>query len=230
MKGLSKKGIGLLLAAFAGSFAVTYAANRGFLQSLIPNRGTGNIWKPELSEPAKPALTDESASASGGNILTLPQKENQTTFGLGTQMLLLSQGGYVSKRLLGCWHGTTAEQPTDWRLLSPLGAIEHYHRDNIDLCLNWKNDKLEVTDRGWSCAGCSYSSNRRSSYAVVSASGDRVTLEVEESAPPLRQKGREDFALNQDDTIDERIDWTFYLLGRRAVEAGTTAHLQRNHG
>jgi len=225
----SKKGIGLLLAAFAGSFAITYAANRGFPQSLISNRGTANSWKPELSEPAKPALTDESASASGGNILTLPQKENQTTFGLGTQMLMLGQGGYVSKRLLGCWRGTTAEQPTEWRVVSLLGAIEAYHRDNIDLCLNWKNEKLEVTDSRWSCAGCSYAKSLRSSYEVVSASGDKVTLEMEDSAASQSGKFREDFVLNQDDSIDERIAFTHYLLGRRAIQGSTTAHLKRSH-
>ncbi len=146
------------------------------------------------------------------------------------QMLTLSRGGYVSKRLLGCWRGTTADRPTEWRALSSLGKIEAYHRDNIDLCLNWKNDQLEVTDTRWSCAGCNYSKNDRSSYRVVSASGDTVTLAVEDFARPLSNKGREDFVLNQDDTIAERIAFTGYFLGLPAIEGVTTAPLKRNHG
>jgi len=159
----------------------------------------------------------------------LSQKQNPASFGTGTQVLTLSQGGYVSKRILGCWHGTTAARPLEWRRLSPLGAIEAYHRDNVDLCLNWKNNELEVTDSRWSCAGCNYSKNHRSSYQVVSASGDQVTLQVEDSARPLTNKGRQDFVLNQDDTIDERIAFSGYVLGLRTIEGVTTAHLTRSH-
>lgn len=225
---LSKKAIALLLAAFAGSFALTYIADHSVLQSSIPNDGTPNNLN--LSVLA-PRLSGESAHASASNFPALAhQNQRQPTVGPGTQMLMLSQGGYVSKRLLGCWHGTTAEQPTEWRVLSFLGTIETYHRDNIDLCLNLKNDKLEVTDTRWSCAGCNYSKNHHSRYRVVSASGDKVKLQVEDSARPLTNKGQQDVVLNQDDTIDERIAFTGYFLGLRAIQGITTAHLKRDHG
>ncbi|MGB8412857.1 MAG: hypothetical protein WCE23_08530 [Candidatus Binatus sp.] len=227
---LSKKGIALLLAAFAGSFALTYIANHGVLQSSIPNDGTRNNLNPHLSALA-PMLSGESARASASNFLALaPLNQRHPTVGPGTQMLMLSQGGYVSKRLLGCWRGTTAEQPTEWRVLSFLGKIEAYHRDNINLCLNLKNGKLEVTDTRWSCTGCNYSKNHHSSYRVVSASGDKMTLQVEDSARPLTNKGQQDFVLNQDDTIDERIAFTGYFLGHRSIQGVTTAHLKRDHG
>ena len=144
-------------------------------------------------------------------------------------MLLLSQGGYVSKRLLGCWRGTTAEQPTEWRVVSLMGMLEAYHRDNIDLCLTWQNNKLEVTDAQYSCAGCSYGSDHRSSYRVVSATGDEVTLAEEDSAGTMSGKMQAHFRLNRDDTVDERIKDTSYMLGQPAVQIETTAHLQRKH-
>ncbi len=144
-------------------------------------------------------------------------------------ILTLSQGGYVSKRLLGCWRGTTAEQPAEWRVLSFAGLMEAYHRDHIDICLTWENQTLKLTDEQYSCAGCSYSPDRRFTYHVVSATGDEVTLAQEDSVGMgmLAGKGQARFKLNQDDTVDEQIDETNYLSGLPAIQVETTAHLRR---
>jgi len=216
----------LLLAVFAGSFAVTYALSRGAFQSLIPNSVARRNSLPVALDSG---LSGNTATTSGNNRLMVPHDSNRPPVAPVAQMLMVGQGGYVSQRLLGCWHGTTAAQPTEWRLLSSLGAAEIYHRDNIDICLNWKNHQLTVTDSRWSCAGCSYSRNFSISYQVASASGDKLTLEVKTSAFPVSQRGVEDIILNQDDTIDEHIDLTDYVHWHGAVRIVTTAHLERSH-
>ena len=164
---------------------------------------------------------------TGGEAGTLTRSDAQSYSGSN---LMLSQGGYVSKRLLECWRGTTAEQPAEWRVLSFAGLMEAYHRDHIDICLTWENQTLKLTDQQYSCAGCSYSPDHRSSYRVASATGDEVTLAEEDSAGPMSGKGLAYFKLNQDDTVDEQIDQTNYFSGLPAIQVRTTAHLRRKGG
>lgn len=149
--------------------------------------------------------------------------------GLGT-MLTLSQGGYVSKRLLGCWHGITAPQPSEWRVLSPSGLLEAYHQDYIDICLRWENQQLKLTDERYACAGCSYSPGRRFSYKVVSATGDEVVVAQSELVPMSAESGQARFKLNPDDTVDEQIESTDDFLGQPAIYLRTTARLRRKPG
>lgn len=221
-----RKGIALLLVLFAGSFTLAYLAMRGTLESPPSSGGTGGSSEPALPAASEPRSAAATVGASAANTLTLPRKQDQTSSGPKAQILVLAQGGYVSKRLLGCWHGRTAGQPSEWRALSPLSRLFAYHSDDIDLCLKWENDQLKVTDSRSTCAGCNY----RFSYRVVSATGEELTLEEKSSQGRLNNEGSAYFKLNQDDTIDERTELTNYFLGRPAIRMGTTARLRRRGG
>lgn len=179
------------------------------------------------SLPTSPPGAGNATGSAPPVSMALPDQPTGAKSRPGMPLLTLPQGGYISKRLLGCWHGTTAPQPAEWRLLSPLGALVAYHSDNIDICLTWDSDNLKVTDSRWSCAGCSYSPGHRSSYRVLSATGDRLAIEMKDFAGMMRGNSSQDLKLNQDDSIDERDSYTGYMFGLPAVHAVTTAHLER---
>lgn len=172
------------------------------------------------------------SSLSPSALLALPRQSGSPASSQGMGLLMLGQRGFISRRILGCWRGTTAQHPVKWQVLSPAGLFEAYHRDNIELCLTWNDNKLKVTQSNWTCAGCSYSPDHRMSYRVVSATGEAVTIKSNDSAGGGVQRGKqlEHLTLNEDDTIDERIADTGYLLGLPAIHIITTAHLRRKTG
>lgn len=219
------KGVALVLTAFIGYFAaVSHFSNPASVGELVSSEHSKD--KGDHGHSIASWLQWNSPEIAGTQPSSVTTSQEHAGMGL---MMTLSQGGYVSKQLLGCWRGTTAEQPTEWRILSFAGLLETYHRDHIDICLTWDNQTLKLTDEQYSCAACSYSPDRRSSYHVVSATGNEVTLAQEDSVGMgvMAGKGQARFKLNQDDTVDEQIDETNYLSGLPAIQVETTAHLQR---
>jgi hypothetical protein len=157
---------------------------------------------------------------------------------------LLRQGGEILKRILGCWQGTTAERPLEFRVLSPLAYLlrVQYHTDVIRICMTLENDDVKVTDSSAAfdpnspfagLPGPDYGY----SYHVLSASGAEITLEVRTSAPLggpfVGEVGPAHFNLNEDDTINDRWEITMYdkrFSPSPIVRVVTTAQLHRVSG
>lgn len=146
--------------------------------------------------------------------------------------LEIPQVGFISKRLLGCWSGTTAAKPVTWQTLSEAGSNLGYHADRLGLCLTWRDGKLEVTD-----ASANNSEPGSEMYGFiyrpVSASGREIKLELKswDLTDPngYVAKGTAHCTINSDDSVAYFISVTTFLKGRAAVRSETIAQLQREH-
>ena len=146
--------------------------------------------------------------------------------------LEIPQVGVISKRLLGCWSGTTAATPLTWQTLSQAGSYLGYHADRLGLCLMWRDGKLEVTD-----ASANNSEPGSETYGFiykpVSANGTEIKLELKswDSTDPndYVAKGTARCTINSDDSVAYFLSVTTFLRGKAAVRSETIAQLQREH-
>jgi hypothetical protein len=153
----------------------------------------------------------------------------------GQNVLELPQIGRLSKRFLGCWHGTTAERPIGWWALSPTASYFGYHSDRIGLCLAFQNGELHVTDASAKDAGARYTDatgiNYGFSYKPVSANGAQIFLDLrswDPTMPGYVVKGSARCTLNADDTVTYFISATTSINGQAAVRSETVARLERD--
>ncbi len=146
--------------------------------------------------------------------------------------LEIPQVGFISKRLLGCWSGTTAAKPLTWQTLSEAGSNLGYHADRLGLCLTWRDGKLEVTD-----ASANNSEPGSEMYGFiyrpVSANGTEIKLELKswDLTDPngYVAKGTGRCTINSDDSVAYFVSVTTFLKGRAALLSETVARLQREH-
>jgi len=140
--------------------------------------------------------------------------------------------GFISRRLLGCWSGTTAGKPATWQTLSEAGSRLGYHADQLGLCLTWRDGKLEVTDASANNAEPG-SEMYGFIYRPVSASGTEIKLELKswDLTDPngYVAKGTALCTINSDDSVAYFLSVTTFLKGQAAVRSETIAHLQRKH-
>ncbi len=153
----------------------------------------------------------------------------------GQNVLEVPQIGRISKGFLGCWHGTTAEQPVGWHALSPTASYLGYHSDRIGLCLTLQNGELLVTDATAKDAGARHTDatgiNYGFSYKPVSANGAQIFLDLRSWDPTMPSyvvKGSARCTLNADDTVTYFLSTTTSINGQAAVRSDTVAQLERD--
>ena len=144
----------------------------------------------------------------------------------------IPQVGFISKRLLGCWSGTTSAKPVTWQTLSEVGSQLGYHADRLGLCVTWRDGKLEVTDASANNADPG-SEMYGFIYRPVSASGTEIKLELKswDLTDPngYVAKGTARCTINPDDSVAYFLSLTTFLKGQAAVRSETIARLQREH-
>jgi hypothetical protein len=184
--------------------------------------------KAKLPGPSAPMIAEAvSPTASSSNLETIPHAQTQITQDTRTSVLQLHQGGYISRRFLGCWHGTTAPRPLERRPLSDLAALVFYQDDDIDVCMTWNEEQLLVKNASASSVFYAY----RYDYRVLQARGTEITLEINSSDPAYPNTflttGQEFLVLNSNDTVDCHIQVVSFVRGKAAVWTKTAAVLRR---